>query len=45
MSDYQQAATELTMLHLRAERQGMEPGRFSDERDALLNSMARARRW
>ncbi|MFI6926317.1 PrsW family intramembrane metalloprotease [Nonomuraea spiralis] len=45
MSDYQQAATELTMLHLRAERQGMEPGRFTDERDALLNSMARARRW
>ncbi|WP_113699493.1 PrsW family intramembrane metalloprotease [Nonomuraea lactucae] len=45
MSDYQQAATELTMLHLRAEREGTDPGRFAAERDALLGAMARARRW
>ncbi|GAA3177766.1 PrsW family intramembrane metalloprotease [Nonomuraea roseoviolacea] len=45
MSDYQHAATELTMLHLRAEREGMEPGRFAAERDALLGAMAHARRW
>ncbi|MFI7422829.1 PrsW family intramembrane metalloprotease [Nonomuraea sp. NPDC049684] len=45
MSDYQQAATELTVLHLRAERQGMDPARFAMERDALLTSMAHARRW
>ncbi len=45
MSDYQQAATELTMLHLRAEREGMDTDRFEAERDALLGAMARARRW
>ncbi|MBF8187405.1 PrsW family intramembrane metalloprotease [Nonomuraea sp. K274] len=45
MSDYQQAATELTMLHLRAERQGMDPARFALERDAFLGAMAQARRW
>ncbi|MET7465480.1 PrsW family intramembrane metalloprotease [Nonomuraea sp. NPDC005501] len=45
MSDYQHAATELTMLHLRAEREGMEPVRFAAERDALLGAMASARRW
>ncbi|MEV0145955.1 MULTISPECIES: PrsW family intramembrane metalloprotease [unclassified Nonomuraea] len=45
MSDYQHAATELTMLHLRAEREGMEPVRFAAERDALLGVMANARRW
>ncbi|AQZ69882.1 unnamed protein product [[Actinomadura] parvosata subsp. kistnae] len=45
MSDYQQAATELTLLHLRAERQGVEPRSFVMERDALLGAMARARRW
>jgi hypothetical protein len=45
MSDYQQAATELTMLHLRAERQGMDPARFAVERDAYLGAMAQARRW
>ncbi|MCF6474695.1 PrsW family intramembrane metalloprotease [Nonomuraea sp. MG754425] len=45
MSDYQQAATELTMLHLRAERQPMDPLRFAMERDAYLATMARARRW
>jgi RsiW-degrading membrane proteinase PrsW (M82 family) len=45
MSDYQQAATELTLLHQRAEREGAEPARFCAERDALLGVMARARRW
>jgi RsiW-degrading membrane proteinase PrsW (M82 family) len=45
MSDYQQAATELIMLHLRAERQGMDPTRFAVERDAYLGAMAQARRW
>lgn len=45
MSDYQQAATELTMLHLRAEREGVDPERFTVERDLLLGAMARARRW
>ncbi|MEV0619182.1 PrsW family intramembrane metalloprotease [Nonomuraea sp. NPDC050404] len=45
MSDYQQAATELTMLHVRAERQGIDPRRFALERDAYLGVMAHARRW
>ncbi|MER6006975.1 PrsW family intramembrane metalloprotease [Nonomuraea angiospora] len=45
MGDYQQAATELTMLHLRAERQAMDPVRFAVERDAHLGMMANARRW
>ncbi|WP_188187026.1 PrsW family intramembrane metalloprotease [Nonomuraea sp. SYSU D8015] len=45
MSDYQQAATELTMLHLRAERKGMDPVKFALERDAYLGAMAQARRW
>ncbi|MFC5814273.1 PrsW family intramembrane metalloprotease [Nonomuraea harbinensis] len=45
MSDYQQAATELTMLHLRAERERTDPARFAVERDLLLGAMARARRW
>ncbi|MGN9845606.1 PrsW family intramembrane metalloprotease [Nonomuraea sp. H19] len=45
MSDYQQAATELTMLHLRAERQAMDPVRFAVERDTYLGAMAHARRW
>ncbi|MEU8248829.1 PrsW family intramembrane metalloprotease [Nonomuraea sp. NPDC048916] len=45
MSDYQQAATELTMLHLRAEREGMDMTTFAAERDALLGVMARSRRW
>ena len=44
MDDYQQAATELTMLHLRAEREGMDLA-FAAERDALLGVMAQARRW
>ncbi|WP_053175560.1 PrsW family intramembrane metalloprotease [Nonomuraea sp. SBT364] len=45
MSDYQQAATELVMLHLRAEREGTPRDRFEAERDPLLNVMAAARRW
>ncbi|MGW0805177.1 PrsW family intramembrane metalloprotease [Nonomuraea sp. NPDC002799] len=45
MSDYQQAATELTMVHLRAERKGMEPAKFAVERDGYLAAMAHARRW
>ncbi|MCK2217766.1 PrsW family intramembrane metalloprotease [Actinomadura sp. ATCC 31491] len=45
MGDYQQAATELTMLHLRAERQELDPVRFAVERDAYLGAMAQARRW
>ncbi|MER5643324.1 PrsW family intramembrane metalloprotease [Streptosporangium sp. NPDC002524] len=43
MSDYQQAATELVMLHQRAERDGTDPGELVAERDALLATMARAR--
>lgn len=45
MADYQQAATELTMLHVRAEREHMDLARFGAERDALLTVMGRARRW
>ncbi|PZG10967.1 PrsW family intramembrane metalloprotease [Nonomuraea aridisoli] len=45
MSDYQQAATELTILHVRAERQAVDPLRFQLERDEHLRTMARARRW
>ncbi|MFI6905199.1 PrsW family glutamic-type intramembrane protease [Nonomuraea sp. NPDC050394] len=45
MSDYQQAATELAMLHVRAERERMDLESFAAERDALLEVMARARRW
>jgi protease PrsW len=45
MSDYQQAATELTMLHVRAERESMDRARFEAERDPLLGAMAAARRW
>ncbi|WP_440099953.1 hypothetical protein [Streptosporangium sp. H16] len=43
MSDYQQAATELVMLHQRAERDGTGPGDLAAERDALLAVMARSR--
>jgi RsiW-degrading membrane proteinase PrsW (M82 family) len=43
MADYQQAATELALLHLRAER-GIADGRwFEQRRDALLGLMALAR--
>lgn len=45
MSDYQQAATELTVLHLRAEREGVDPETFAVERDMLLGVMAQSRRW
>ncbi|GAA3584834.1 PrsW family intramembrane metalloprotease [Nonomuraea rosea] len=45
MGDYQQAATELTLLHLRAELRGMDPVKFAMERDAYLGAMAHARRW
>ncbi|MEV0596218.1 PrsW family intramembrane metalloprotease [Nonomuraea cavernae] len=45
MSDYQQAATELTMLHLRAEREGMDMDTFAVERNALLGVMANSHRW
>ncbi|MFI6816485.1 PrsW family intramembrane metalloprotease [Nonomuraea sp. NPDC050328] len=45
MADYQQAATELVLVHERAEREGMHPAEFVAERDALLHLMAGARRW
>ncbi|MFE3453491.1 PrsW family intramembrane metalloprotease [Nonomuraea sp. NPDC059194] len=45
MSDYQHAATELAMLHLRAEREGMAPAEFTGRREALLHVMGAARRW
>ncbi|WP_327090667.1 PrsW family intramembrane metalloprotease [Nonomuraea sp. NBC_01738] len=45
MADYQQAATELTMLHLRGERERMDLTEFAGQRDALLTHMAAARRW
>ncbi|WP_084963260.1 PrsW family intramembrane metalloprotease [Thermoactinospora rubra] len=45
MGEYQQAATELVMLHERADREGMDPGAFAAERDALLGMMAAVRRW
>ncbi|MBE1557981.1 PrsW family intramembrane metalloprotease [Nonomuraea africana] len=45
MADYQQAATELSMLHLRAAREGMPVAEFETQRDALLHVMATTRRW
>lgn len=45
MADYQQAATELAMLHQRAEREHMDVAEFAGERDALLGVMAASRRW
>ncbi|NUT38767.1 MAG: PrsW family intramembrane metalloprotease [Thermoactinospora sp.] len=45
MADYQQAATELVMLHERAEREGMPVTVFTAERDALLGVMAATRCW
>ncbi|NUR89384.1 MAG: PrsW family intramembrane metalloprotease [Nonomuraea sp.] len=45
MGDYQQAATELTLLHLRAEREGADPAAFARDRDVLLHAMGRARSW
>jgi RsiW-degrading membrane proteinase PrsW (M82 family) len=44
MADYQQAATELILLHQRAEREGADPYGFAAQRDALLAMMAGARR-
>ncbi|GAA2591186.1 PrsW family intramembrane metalloprotease [Actinomadura fulvescens] len=43
MLDYQLAATELTLLHKRAERGVAEPLWFATRRDALLGLMAAAR--
>ncbi len=43
MSEYQQAATELAMLHRRAARGVHEPEWFAARRDALLQLMANAR--
>ncbi|POM22318.1 hypothetical protein BTM25_57300 [Actinomadura rubteroloni] len=43
MSDYQLAATELSLLHKRAERGVAEPAWFSARRDALLDLMDLAR--
>jgi RsiW-degrading membrane proteinase PrsW (M82 family) len=43
MSDYQLAATELALLHKRAERGVAEPRWFEQRRDALLGLMALAR--
>ncbi len=44
MGDYQHAATELSLLHKRAERGVADPVWFSTRRDALLELMAHARR-
>ncbi|WP_067487549.1 PrsW family intramembrane metalloprotease [Actinomadura hibisca] len=43
MTDYQLAATELALLHKRAERGLAEPRWFAARRDALLNLMGLAR--
>lgn len=43
MGDYQLAATELTLLHLRAERGIIDAAYFTQRRDALLQLMALAR--
>ncbi|MBW8483271.1 PrsW family intramembrane metalloprotease [Actinomadura parmotrematis] len=43
MEDYQLAATELSLLHKRVERDNAEPHWFAARRDALLNLMALAR--
>ncbi|MEU4327493.1 PrsW family intramembrane metalloprotease [Nonomuraea dietziae] len=45
MADYQQAATELAMLHLRAEREAMPAEEFTTQREALLHVMGASRRW
>ncbi|TNY37369.1 PrsW family intramembrane metalloprotease [Thermomonospora catenispora] len=44
MSDYQLAATELALLHKRAERGTADPAWLVQRRDALLELMAAARR-
>jgi RsiW-degrading membrane proteinase PrsW (M82 family) len=43
MGDYQLAATELTLLHKRAERGVADPAWLAERRDALLGLMAMAR--
>jgi RsiW-degrading membrane proteinase PrsW (M82 family) len=43
MADYQLAATELALLHQRAERGVIDPGRFEERRQALLGLMQTAR--
>jgi RsiW-degrading membrane proteinase PrsW (M82 family) len=43
MTDYQLAATELALLHQRAERQVIEPARFAERQQALLGLMQVAR--
>jgi hypothetical protein len=43
MEDYQLAATELALVHLRAQRQIIAPGQFEQRRRDLLRLMAMAR--
>jgi len=43
MEDYQLAATELALVHLRAQRQIIAPGQFEQRRRDLLRLMAVAR--
>jgi protease PrsW len=43
MADYQLAATELALLHQRAERQVIDPGTFAQRQQALLGLMQVAR--
>ena len=43
MADYQLAATELALLHQRAERQVIDPGPFAQRQQALLGLMQVAR--
>jgi RsiW-degrading membrane proteinase PrsW (M82 family) len=43
MADYQLAATELALVHLRAQRESIEAGRLADRRQALVGLMAAAR--
>jgi protease PrsW len=43
MADYQLAATELALLHMRQERRVIAPAQFEERRQALLQLMAGAR--
>jgi protease PrsW len=43
MADYQLAATELALVHQRAQRRSIEAARFADRRQALVGLMAAAR--
>ncbi|MFI6321830.1 PrsW family intramembrane metalloprotease [Nonomuraea sp. NPDC050556] len=45
MADFQQAATELAMLHQRTEREHLDPRTFTEERDALLAAMNTTHTW